>query len=108
MAEDGTPKDRDEAFFARILRDDIEHIVKRAESGAPLTARERELIERERTRLAMTPSAEAVGEVFELVGGSEGPLVGLTYGNWRFSGATPYARSRIGRPMGRLPRIRHL
>jgi hypothetical protein len=51
----GESAEPDAAFFDLILETDLANIIKKAQTGAPLTKREREMIEAERTRRAKTP-----------------------------------------------------
>lgn len=61
----------DAEFFDLILETDLANIIQKAKSGAPLTKREREMIEAERTRLAN----RAAPASFHLEG--EGPKTAL-------------------------------
>lgn len=65
----------DAEFFGLILDTDIANIIKKAQGGLPLTKREREMIEEERTRCQKTPSQAA----FKLEGeGACSPLDRMT------------------------------
>ena len=46
----------DASFFDLILETDLANVVKKAQTGQPLTKREREMIEEERTKRQKTPS----------------------------------------------------
>lgn len=68
-AEDDSPVDA--AFFDLILETDLANIIKKAQTGQPLTKREREMIEEERTRRAKIAAPAS----FQLEG--EGPIPAL-------------------------------
>lgn len=58
MSDDATEPD-DADFLDLILETDLANIIKKAQGGLPLTKREREMIEEERTRRQKSPSQTA-------------------------------------------------
>lgn len=64
-------------LFAEVLERDLANVVRKASSGQPLTKREREMIEAERSRLASSQKSREPD--FQLEGaGERSPLEGLT------------------------------
>ena len=64
-------------LFAEVLERDLANIIRKASSGQPLTKREREMIEAERSRLASSQKSREPD--FQLEGaGERSPLEGLT------------------------------